>query len=275
MPSPQIERKLCKNCNSELVGLYCSECGQKNTELLSVKAIVKEFADNVFSFDSRFFITLKYLIIKPGFLTKEYWAGRRTTYLSPLRMYLVLSVFYFFLHGIMDEGIFQTIIFKNHQKSNPETFEFNTDGVSQIFHFIINNLNKGIKVTDERGLSKDFIGDYMPSAMFILMPFMGLLILFVYKKKKLFYSYHLITVLHFHCFVFFLNSVEELIPIIEDIVTFYFFYYAVSMLKVIYQDSWLKTSMKFMMLLITYGTSVMLTILAFIFGTIFVRGLIV
>ena len=91
-----LKEKICKNCNSELVGLYCSECGQKNTELLSVKAIVKELTDNMFSFDSRFFITLKYLIIKPGFLTKEYWAGRRTTYLPPLRMYLVLSVFYFF-----------------------------------------------------------------------------------------------------------------------------------------------------------------------------------
>ena len=67
------ESNLCKNCNSELLGIYCSECGQKNTELLSVKAIVKELTDNVFSFDSRFFITLKYLIIKPGFLTKEWF----------------------------------------------------------------------------------------------------------------------------------------------------------------------------------------------------------
>ena len=265
------ESNLCKNCNSELLGIYCSECGQKNTELLSVNAIVKELTDNVFSFDSRFFITLKYLIIKPGFLTKEYWAGRRTTYLPPLRMYLVLSVLSFFLHSFMDEGI--SFMDAPNQQSNSGTFAFNTDGVPQIFHFIVDNLNKGIKVTDERQLSKDFWGDYMPSAMFILMPFMGLLLLLVYKKKKLFYSYHLITVLHFHCFVFFLNSVEELIPIIEDIIPLFFFYYAVSMLKVIYQDSWVKTSMKFMMLLITYGTSVLLTILVIVFGTIFVRGL--
>jgi hypothetical protein len=268
-----LKEKICKNCNSELVGLYCSECGQKNTELLSVKAIVKELTDNMFSFDSRFFITLKYLIIKPGFLTKEYWAGRRTTYLPPLRMYLVLSVFYFFLNSFMSEGILVQIVGKENQKPNSETFAFNTDGVPQIFHFIVDNLNRGIKVTDERRLSKDFVGDYMPSAMFILMPFMGLLLLLVYKKKKLFYSYHLITVLHFHCFVFFLNSVEELIPIIEDIIPLFFFYYAVSMLKVIYQESWVKTAMKFMMLLVTYGTSVGLTILAIVFGTIFVRGL--
>ena len=103
------ESNLCKNCNSELMGIYCSECGQKNTELLSVKSIVKELTDNVFSFDSRFFITLKYLIIKPGFLTKEYWSGRRTTYLPPLRMYLVLSVFYFFLH-IFCTDFFQKIL---------------------------------------------------------------------------------------------------------------------------------------------------------------------
>ena len=267
------DSNLCKNCNSELMGIYCSECGQKNTELLSVKAIVKELTDNMFSFDSRFFITLKYLIIKPGFLTKEYWAGRRTTYLPPLRMYLVLSVFYFFLHSIMAEEIFPIFMAEENQTSNSETFAFNTDGVPQIFHFIIDNLNKGIKVTDERGLSKNIIGDFMPSAMFILMPFMGLLLLFVYKKKKLFYSYHLITVLHFHCFVFFLNSVEELIPIIEVIIPLFFFYYAVSMLKVIYQDSWVKTSMKFMMLLVTYGTAVLLTSLAIVFGSIFVRGL--
>ena len=265
------QTKLCKNCNSELIGLYCSNCGQKDTQLLSLKAIVKELTDNVFSFDSRFFITLKYLMIKPGFLTKEYWAGRRTTYLPPLRMYLVLSIFSFFLHSFMDEGI--SFMEAPNQNSNSGTFAFNTDGVPQIFHFIVDNLNKGIKVTDERQLSKDFLGDYMPSAMFILMPFMGLLLLLVYKKKKLFYSYHLITVLHFHCFVFFSNSIKELIPLIGDIITLFSFYYAVSMLKVIYQDSWYKTSMKFMMLLITYGTSVALTILAFFFATLFVRGL--
>ena len=137
----------------------------------------------------------------------------------------------------------------------------------------MDNLNKGIIVTDERRLGKDFVVDYMPGAMFILMPFMGLLLLLVYKKKKLFYSYHLITVLHFHCFVFFLYSVEELTPLTDAIIPLFFFYYAVSMLKVIYQDSWYKTSMKFMMLLITYGTSVMLTILAFFFGALFLRGL--
>ena len=93
---------ICKNCNADLSGLFCSACGQKDKELLSVKAIVREFTDNVFSFDSRFFITLKYLVTKPGFLTTEYWEGKRSKYLPPLRIYLVLSLFYFFFTPLLD-----------------------------------------------------------------------------------------------------------------------------------------------------------------------------
>ena len=43
-----LKEKSCKNCNSELVGLDCSECGQKNSQLLSIKETLKEFTDNVF-----------------------------------------------------------------------------------------------------------------------------------------------------------------------------------------------------------------------------------
>ena len=110
-----LETKRCKNCNSELAGLYCNQCGQKDTDLLSLVVIVREFTNNVFSFDSRFFITLKYLIIKPGFLTTEYWKGKRTTYLPPLRLYLVLSVLYFFIISMIsdDTSVFSKI---SHEK---------------------------------------------------------------------------------------------------------------------------------------------------------------
>ena len=91
------ERKLCKNCNSELVGLYCSECGQKNIENFTFTELVKDFFDNIFSLDSRLFQTLKFLIIRPGFLTNEYWSGKRITYLPPFRLYLLTSILFFFI----------------------------------------------------------------------------------------------------------------------------------------------------------------------------------
>ncbi len=40
---------------------------------------------------------MKYLIIRPGFLSKEYLKGRRVNYLHPIRMYIITSAFFFIL----------------------------------------------------------------------------------------------------------------------------------------------------------------------------------
>ena len=91
------EKKLCENCNSELADLYCSECGQKNIESFTFTELVKDFFDNIFSLDSRLFQTFKFLIIRPGFLTNEYWSGKRITYLPPFRIYLLTSILFFLI----------------------------------------------------------------------------------------------------------------------------------------------------------------------------------
>lgn len=46
-------------------------------------------------FDSSFFHTLRYLLLKPGFLTREYMEGRRVSYLHPIRMYVFCSAIFF------------------------------------------------------------------------------------------------------------------------------------------------------------------------------------
>ena len=193
MPSSQIERKLCKNCNSDLVGLYCSECGQKNSQLLSIKETLKEFTDNVFSFDTRFFITLKYLITKPGLLTTEYWLGRRTKYLPPLRLYLVMSLMYFFISSIINPGT-DISLYKSDFREKPFQFELDKSSpkydpspaiVSPFVDFLKENFNKGVMVIEKKELSEqDLVWSNMPTAMFILMPFMAFCVYLLNKKKN-------------------------------------------------------------------------------------------
>ena len=45
-------------------------------------------------YDGRIMSTIRGLL-RPGFLTREYLAGRRAHYLPPLRVYLIVSVIYF------------------------------------------------------------------------------------------------------------------------------------------------------------------------------------
>ena len=274
--SMPIERKLCKNCNSELVGLYCSECGQKNSQLLSIKETLKEFTDNVFSFDTRFFITLKYLITKPGLLTTEYWLGRRTKYLPPLRLYLVMSLMYFFISSIINPGT-DTSLYKSDFREKPFQFELDKSSpeiVAPFVDFLKENFNKGVMVAEKKELTEhDLVWSNMPAAMFILMPFMAFCVYLLNKKKKQLYSYHLITVLHFHSFTFFIFTLEEIVPnfnpafflylpLIDIFIKLYFLYYIFFMFKNIYQDSWIWNSLKLTTLFVLYGITIGITIIS-------------
>ncbi|MBL4594492.1 MAG: DUF3667 domain-containing protein [Flavobacteriales bacterium] len=96
----------CKNCNEELSGQekFCANCGQKNIDKLTLKYILSQFVEDIFNVDSKVFKTLKFLTIKPGLLTKEYIEGKRVQYVPPIRLYIVLSVIFFFLISVFDSG---------------------------------------------------------------------------------------------------------------------------------------------------------------------------
>ena len=53
------------------------------------------FFYDITHFDGSFFITLKDLLFKPGFLSREYMLGRRKKYLHPVRMYVFTSAVFF------------------------------------------------------------------------------------------------------------------------------------------------------------------------------------
>ena len=88
--------KNCLNCGSTVEDRYCSHCGQENIVTKeSFGHLFRHFFEDVTHYDSKFFITIKDLLLKPGFLTKEYLAGKRASYLHPIRMYVFISFLYF------------------------------------------------------------------------------------------------------------------------------------------------------------------------------------
>ena len=88
-----MSSNICNNCNAELYGEYCSECGQQKKEFnISIFTLIQEFLVNVFSLDSKIFLTLKLLLTKPGYLSSEYITGRQKKYVLPGKLYLFLSV---------------------------------------------------------------------------------------------------------------------------------------------------------------------------------------
>ena len=90
--------KNCLNCNAVIHGRHCHVCGQENLEPQeSVWHLVTHFFNDITHFDGKLFSTLKYLLVKPGFLSSEYRLGRRASYLNPIRLYLFTSAIFFLI----------------------------------------------------------------------------------------------------------------------------------------------------------------------------------
>ena len=91
----------CLNCEQEVTGNFCSNCGQENIETKEhVGHMLTHAIGDYFHFDSKFIKTMKPLLFQPGLLTNEYNAGKRTTYLPVIRMYIFISIVFFLAFSV-------------------------------------------------------------------------------------------------------------------------------------------------------------------------------
>ncbi len=95
-PRPRPDH--CLNCGAATEGNFCAYCGQENKDhTVALKPLLHDLLAETISWDSKLLRTVVPLLGRPGFLTNEYNAGRRVPYLSPLKMYLTVSVLFFLL----------------------------------------------------------------------------------------------------------------------------------------------------------------------------------
>ena len=94
----------CRNCGADARGAYCPVCGQETRVALpNARQFLRDAAGRYVALDGRMWRTLFGLLLRPGFLTREYLAGRRRRYVRPARLFLVLSVAVFALFRVISE----------------------------------------------------------------------------------------------------------------------------------------------------------------------------
>lgn len=86
----------CKNCGTQLMGMYCHRCGQYALDIEQpFWKYIKQYFENVYQFDSKIWQTLYQLFGHPGLLTNEFNAGKINSYVHPFRLYMFISVIFF------------------------------------------------------------------------------------------------------------------------------------------------------------------------------------
>lgn len=93
--------KKCLNCNSDVVGDFCSTCGQKtSTKRFSLKHfITHDLIHGVFHLDKGLLFTIKELFTRPGHSIREYVQGKRIKHFNYFTAILILIAIGHFLGG--------------------------------------------------------------------------------------------------------------------------------------------------------------------------------
>jgi hypothetical protein len=85
---------ICKNCNFETDGKFCSNCGQStSTKKIDWSFCFKEFIFNNFTFHKGMLFTIKSLILNPKKMVENYLAGKRIRYTGAVQFFLFILIF--------------------------------------------------------------------------------------------------------------------------------------------------------------------------------------
>ena len=249
---------ICKNCGFEIQLKYCSKCGQKDSELLKLKDFLKEIFKDFTELDFRILVTLKKLFTSPGFLTREYWAGKKVKYTQPFKLFLFSGIIYYLLMptqwSAYDSEMGREVLLKENEKE-VMTVAIHGYEVKIENPLLISSFKKFQIIGSKYEREIEVVIEPAVTALCTMLVHLN--------NKNLYFSHHLITSLHISTFYYLLSSILIIISMALPSVTLdtidflellVFLPYLFLSLKNIYNDSIIITILKVFFLVFLFGT---------------------
>lgn len=264
------EEKICTNCGNDIHDKFCSHCGQENLELKEpFWNFIFHSIGHYFHFDSKFFLTIKPLLTKPGQLSIDYIAGKRIRFIHPVSLFLFISLVYFLIGPLFQSKDWQpSLISENaEQTAKLRTALQKTADNSLLLHkknpdsltsvkkdnFLVKQFKKKQTLLDKSyGGKFSWVKAYQKhesKTYFILMPFFAFLLMLNFRKNKKYYMEHLIFTIHLQSFYFlfslllsfllFISPFDFFDKIISGIGLLFILWYIYTAIKLFYQrEKW-------------------------------------
>lgn len=282
----------CPNCGSALKrdDNFCRHCGQENHDLrVPFRHLLLEALEGFIHFDSQSLRTVFTLLVKPGRLTNEFRAGKRKSYVPPVRLYIFLSFLFFLLlslisgkHSSSSER--EAVAATSEEKPTQDNFDisfFNIDSKSlrglnenQIDSLLqargikLSSFNKYMagQVARLNGEGRREFGHRLLSGisymMFVLMPIFAMFLYLFYRKRVDYYIDCLVFSVHYHSFAFLLFTIYLLLGRLIDIdwlllvLPAILGLYCYLGLRAVFQQSWWRTLIKAILIGILHTLSI-------------------
>jgi len=184
----------CISCNRNLLGDYCHHCGEKvvTVDDFSFKRLMADAFSSIFNIDSSFYKSLKYLLIKPGFLTQEYIRGHRKPYMKPFQLYLLCIIVFYVFFSSVDIFLVPSQWFFNSSEPAMEDTRILAKSIADKW----NLTNEELSILyDAR------VGTNSKLFIFILLPFIALGSMLIGYSSHKQYGIHLVHAVHLFTFL--------------------------------------------------------------------------
>lgn len=204
----------CANCGVPLRGEFCHACGQRSVDLeASIWKLIREALAEIFEADGRLASTLVPFFFRPGHLVKEFIAGRRASYTSPVRIYVFAVLVCFFALGLASanagselmvsgEGVYLVDPDSDGAKrlSDREQDETSDDipDVDMVGEWLAPGIHKlqAMDPEDARQHFVDKIYDVVPKVLLLLVPLLALVLKLAWLRHSM--VEHLLFSLNLH-----------------------------------------------------------------------------
>jgi hypothetical protein len=186
MTHAAVVPETCPNCGRTLDGAYCAGCGQKAG---AINPTLHDFAHDLvhelLHVDGKIVRSVRLLLTRPGFLTREYFEGRRARYISPIRLYLIFSLVYFACAAVAPPARSGGVRVETTDLDDVQLRQLGFESEEQIEQ----EVNAALRT-------------WAPRAMFVLVPLFALLVKGATRGSGRNYPQHLYFALHLHAGAF-------------------------------------------------------------------------
>jgi hypothetical protein len=297
--NPTAEKRYCLNCSTPLVDVYCAHCGQKDIpRRQTLGELCFNFLSSFSGYESKFLQTTKFLILRPGFLAREYNAGKRERYFHPARMYVFISFIYFLLFTSLPQANEEKSIVNI--TSDTTDIDLNKSANKVETREQYDSLQSTLPLTDRDGwlvrkwkyrefeLQKAFTSNpkefeskaiaeftaHFSQVFFLLLPVFAFVLWLLYVRHDIFYYEHLVFSICFYNFFFIAGSLVMVANFFSwtrwlgVIMEWAIFIYLLLAMKRTYNQSWSKTILKYGAFITLFGICIVFGLLLNLFVTL-------